>query len=47
MTWYRKKRWLILRDPARGDNPWALNVSFIAPHFPYIVPQRFWDSVPA
>ena len=29
-----------LRDPARQDKPWALNVSFIAPHFPYIVPQR-------
>ncbi|MCY4024597.1 MAG: sulfatase-like hydrolase/transferase [Anaerolineaceae bacterium] len=35
-----------LRDPARGDRPWALNVSFIAPHFPFIVPQRFWDMYP-
>ena len=35
-----------LRDPARRDKPWALNVSFIAPHFPYIVPQRFWDMYP-
>ena len=35
-----------LRDPARKDKPWALNVSFIAPHFPYIVPQRFWDMYP-
>ncbi|MCY3832488.1 MAG: choline-sulfatase [Chloroflexi bacterium] len=35
-----------LRDPARRDQPWALNVSFIAPHFPYIVPQRFWDMYP-
>ena len=32
-----------LRDPARRDRPWALNVSFIAPHFPLIAPQRFWD----
>jgi choline-sulfatase len=32
-----------LRDPARRGQPWALNVSFIAPHFPLIVPQRFWD----
>ena len=32
-----------LRDPARRRQPWALNVSFIAPHFPLIVPQRFWD----
>ncbi len=35
-----------LRDPARKDQPWAMNVSFIAPHFPLIVPQRFWDMYP-
>ena len=35
-----------LRDPARREKPWALNVSFIAPHFPYIVPPRFWDMYP-
>ncbi len=35
-----------LRDPARQARPWALNVSFIAPHFPYIVPQRYWDMYP-
>ncbi len=35
-----------LREPARQDRPWALNVSFIAPHFPFIVPQRFWDMYP-
>ena len=35
-----------LRDPARHEQPWALNVSFIAPHFPLIVPQRFWDLYP-
>ncbi len=35
-----------LRDPARKDQPWALNVSFIAPHFPLIVPQRFWELYP-
>ena len=35
-----------LRDPARKAQPWALNVSFIAPHFPLIVPQRFWDLYP-
>ena len=28
-----------LRDPARRDQPWALNASFIAPHFPLIVPE--------
>ena len=35
-----------LNDPAREDRPWALNVSFIAPHFPYVVPQRYWDMYP-
>ena len=35
-----------LRDPARQDQPWALNVSFIAPHFPLIVPQNFFDLYP-
>lgn len=35
-----------LRDPARAERPWALNVSFIAPHFPLIVPQKYWDMYP-
>ena len=35
-----------LRDPARKEGPWALNVSFIAPHFPLIVPERFYDLYP-
>ena len=35
-----------LREPARKDRPWALNVSFIAPHFPLVVPKRFWDLYP-
>ena len=35
-----------LRDPARGEQPWALNASFIAPHFPLVVPARFFDLYP-
>lgn len=35
-----------LRDPERHEQPWVLNVSFIAPHFPLVVPQRFWDLYP-
>lgn len=35
-----------LRDPARRQAPWALNASFIAPHFPFVVPQRYWDLYP-
>ena len=35
-----------LRDPARKEQPWALNASFIAPHFPLVVPERFFDLYP-
>ena len=35
-----------LRGAAHKNQPWALNVSFIAPHFPLVVPQRFWDLYP-
>ena len=35
-----------LRDPIQKEHPWALNVSFIAPHFPLIVPERFWKLYP-
>ncbi len=35
-----------LRDPARRDQPWALNVSFIAPHFPLVAPQAYWEMYP-
>ena len=35
-----------LRETDRKNQPWALNVSFIAPHFPLVVPQRFWDLYP-
>ncbi len=35
-----------LKDSARRKKPWALNVSFLAPHFPLVVPQRFWDLYP-
>ena len=35
-----------ITDPARKQQPWALNVSFIAPHFPLVVPQQYWDQYP-
>jgi len=35
-----------LSDPARREKPWVLNASFIAPHFPLVAPQRFWDMYP-
>ena len=35
-----------LRDPARKEQPWALNASFIAPHFPLVVPDRYFELYP-
>lgn len=32
-----------IRDPERKARPWALDVGFIAPHFPLVVPQRYWE----
>ena len=33
-------------DPARKLAPWVLNASFIAPHFPLITPQEYWETYP-
>ncbi len=35
-----------LADPARHETPWALNVSFIAPHFPFVAPEPYWSMYP-
>lgn len=35
-----------LREPDRHRQPWALNVSFLAPHFPLIVPEPYWSRYP-
>lgn len=32
-----------LRDPARRDSPWALCVGFVAPHFPFVVPEPYFS----
>ncbi len=32
-----------LVNPDRHGAPWALNVSFIAPHFPLVVPEPYWS----
>ncbi|HEU5317723.1 MAG TPA: choline-sulfatase [Chloroflexota bacterium] len=31
-----------IKDPARKERPWALDVGFIAPHFPLVVPEKYW-----
>lgn len=35
----RCEQWLALRKP--GDKPWLLFASFVAPHFPLIVPEEY------
>ena len=32
-----------LREPARREQPWALCVGYILPHFPLVAPQRYFD----
>jgi len=38
--------WLDSRAEISDDRPWVLFVSFIAPHFPLIVPQEYYDLYP-
>lgn len=38
--------WLTARAAASPDKPWVLFVSYIAPHFPLIVPQQYLDFYP-
>ena len=35
-----------IKAAAGKERPWCLNVGFIAPHFPLVVPRRFWDLYP-
>lgn len=35
-----------IREQATSDRPWALNASFIAPHFPFVVPEPYWSMYP-
>ena len=32
-----------LRSPKRKETPWALCVGFVAPHFPFIVPDEYFS----
>lgn len=40
----RTLRWLA--EHARDDRPWCLYVGLVAPHFPLVVPQEFFDLYP-
>lgn len=35
-----------LRDPARQDQPWAMVTGYVAPHPPFVVPQKYLDMYP-
>ena len=40
----RTKTWIA--DHAKSDRPWCLYVGLVAPHFPLVVPQAFFDLYP-
>ncbi len=40
----RAEEWLA--DHAEDDRPWCLYVGLVAPHFPLVVPQEFFDLYP-
>ncbi|MGQ0524840.1 MAG: sulfatase-like hydrolase/transferase [Betaproteobacteria bacterium] len=39
-------RWLTEDAPRHRDQPWALYVGFVSPHFPLIAPPQFYDLYP-
>ena len=42
----RTKTWLQNRAASKHDRPWCLYVGLVAPHFPLVVPQEFYDLYP-
>jgi len=36
-------KWLREEAPRHRDRPWILYVGFVAPHFPLIAPEAFWN----
>lgn len=42
----RAEQWLTETSENSDQQPWVLFVSFIAPHFPLIVPQKYYDLYP-
>ncbi len=40
----RTRQWIA--DRSRSDRPWCLFVGLVAPHFPLVVPQEFYDLYP-
>ncbi|MEO3480410.1 sulfatase-like hydrolase/transferase [Phaeobacter sp. CAU 1743] len=42
----RTRQWFADRAASGDDRPWCLYVGLVAPHFPLIVPQEFYDLYP-
>jgi choline-sulfatase len=42
----RTKQWFAARAAAGDARPWCLYVGLVAPHFPLVVPQEFYDLYP-
>lgn len=42
----RSRAWLADRGASDDDRPWCLYVGLVAPHFPLVVPQEFYDLYP-
>ncbi len=40
------KQWLIDAAKASDDKPWVLYSSFVAPHFPLVVPEEYYNLYP-
>jgi len=42
----RTKQWFADRAASGDGRPWCLFIGLVAPHFPLVVPQRFFDLYP-
>ncbi len=42
----RTAQWLSDRASSNGNEPWCLYVGLVAPHFPLVVPQEYFDLYP-
>ncbi len=42
----RTCNWLAEREASKDQHPWCLYVGLVAPHFPLVVPQEFYDLYP-
>ena len=38
--------WLEKRNNSNKSEPWCLYVGLVAPHFPLVVPQKYFDMYP-